>query len=691
MSYSQFEARPQPKSKRAFHPKVRTGCHLRRVRCDERKPYCKGCVRLGRICEYAAPTIQPKPMQLQLQQTLLPAPVPMWTEADSLRTAYYNAFQRYDPIGISNSETFAQVIPRESFSDDVFYPICMSLGALSLSSAARSIAGCDEQSLIPLATSSPADAVHAKAVRYYSTALSRLRERLGSEGASLSPRTLLLTTGAMASFELMQGNLIGSCHLQVACFSVLGDAVIAHAQSGKSERFGLTALHKDDLAIAETEAVHIRLAAMCLLEQPMLFKRRFQRTVPIPRPALGELPQPDAPTKTFQTSWNAFAQRLEDWKLACCWSICLNGTSAKLPEYLDDQRILVDCLHSWGKTITARTRLSRCLSLDHDHVQVLKVLLIYVRAMQLFLAPDDEDTQRFGSVHATDLADLARLPLRPMGRFIGGFLLGSWNDCFSDSLLLPMIKFSALKRKCATTTINSKLAKQQLDLGEAIWFTLAQYYEGSKSQHDAGFLPVRTRISWTSLWWDHYSDLFRAYIKDVGDEDHSYSCDTTIYTVSHDGSPKLPLGAILQVLHSKTAEYFAQPLPRETLKDVYPARIAAVSRTISRFVVYCYPHVPRNVQVDISIWASIANVLDDEISTDPAAHTSDLWTDLAFLRAAVPYGRGIPRGGGAAGVGSCGQEVPRIPRQGVFGRTGAFGGMEPAGGPTSATTASPAR
>lgn len=487
-------------------------------------------MRLGHICEYAAPATQPQPKPMQLQQKLLPAPVPIWSEADSLRSAYYNAFQRYDPIGISNSETFAQVIPRESFSDDVFFPICMSLGALSLSTAARSIAGCDDQSLIPLATSTPSDAVHAKAVRYYATALSRLRERLGSEGASLSPRTLLLTTGAMASFELMQGNLVGSCHLQVACFSVLGDAVISHAQSGDSERFGLTALHKDDLAVAETEAVHVRLAAMCLLEQPRLFKRRCQRTVPIPRPALGELPEPDAPTGRFQKFWNAFARKLENWKLACYWSICLNGTSAKLPEFLNHQRILVDFLHTWAKTITARTRLSRRLSLDHDHVQILKVLLIYVRSMQLFLAPDDVEIQSFGSVHATDLAELARLPLRPMSRFIGGFLFGSWNDCFADSLLLPMIKFSALRRKCATTAINSKLAKQQLDLGEAIWLTLAQYYEGSKSHHDAGFLPVRTRISWTSLWWDHYSELFKTYIKDMGDEGCSSSCDTSTKT-----------------------------------------------------------------------------------------------------------------------------------------------------------------
>lgn len=84
----------------------------------------------------------------------------------------------------------------------------------------------------------------------------------------------------------------------------------------------------------------------------------------------------------------------------------------------------------------------------------------------------------------------------------------------------------------------------------------------------------------------------------------------------------------LREVHSKTAEYFAQPLPRETLKDVHPARIATVCRTISSLVVYCWPYVPRDVQVDITIWQSVINVLDDEVSEDPSAHTATLLTDM---------------------------------------------------------------
>lgn len=84
----------------------------------------------------------------------------------------------------------------------------------------------------------------------------------------------------------------------------------------------------------------------------------------------------------------------------------------------------------------------------------------------------------------------------------------------------------------------------------------------------------------------------------------------------------------LRYVHSKTAEYFTLPLPRETLKSVDPARIAAVTRTISHFIVYCWSKIPRDVQVDISIYLSIINVLDDEINADPNAQMVSFWGDL---------------------------------------------------------------
>ncbi|KAI1860288.1 uncharacterized protein JN550_011666 [Neoarthrinium moseri] len=56
MSQPTLNSHPGKKSlfKRAFHNKVRTGCRtckIRRVRCDEEKPFCKRCTTTGRACD----------------------------------------------------------------------------------------------------------------------------------------------------------------------------------------------------------------------------------------------------------------------------------------------------------------------------------------------------------------------------------------------------------------------------------------------------------------------------------------------------------------------------------------------------------------------------------------------------------------------------------------------------------------
>lgn len=492
---------------------------------------------MGHTCEYAPPDVHPSKRK-HLQQELLPAPpVIIWTEADSLRSAYYHTFQRHDPVGLSTSDAIAQVVPREGFSDDVFHHICMSLGALSLSPVARFRASCDEQSVIPVEMSSPYDAHHAKAIRYYTTALTLLRVRLGAETTTLSPRTLLLSMSAMAYFEILQGDVVAGCHLQLNCFSVLGDAIILQAQNGDLQKFGLKAMYKGDSAIEEMEALHIRLAAMGLLGSPDKFVRTGRRILPIPRPSLGGLPQPDDSTEMFRTSWNAFAQGVESWRLACYWAICLNGTSASLLRFLDDQHILVECLRAWEKVIESRIGLTRCLSFGESHLQVLKVLLIYVRSMQLILAPEDDDTKKVESLHATDMAQLAELPVRTMSRFLGGFLFGSWNDFSIDSQLLPMIKFTALKKRRGATSINLRLAQLQLGLGDAIWSIMKQYYDRSRSRYNSGYPTADIKLSWTFTWWKHNRDIFESTISSLILGGLSHSSD--VHTSGSNGEDKV--------------------------------------------------------------------------------------------------------------------------------------------------------
>lgn len=460
----------------------------------------------------------------------------IWTEVDSLRSAYYHTFQRYDPVGLSTSDAIAQVVPREGFSDDVFHHICMSLGALSLSPVSRSRASCDDQPIVSLATSSPQDTHHAKAIRYYTTALTLLRLRLGADTATLSPWTLLLSMAAMAYFEIMQGNILAGCQLQLNCFSVLGDVITPQAQNGNLKKFGLKALYKGDLAIEEMEALHLRLAAMCLLGSPDKFLRTDRRTLPIPRPSLGGLPQPDNPTEVFRKFWNAFAQGIESWRLACYWAICLNGTSADLLHFLDDQRILVKCLQAWERIIESRIRLSCCLHFDENHVKALKLLLIYVRSMQIILAPEDEDTQKLESFHTKDMAELAELPVTTMSRFIGGFYFGSWNDFSIDSRLLPMIKIMILKRRRGATPINLRLAQLQLGLGDAIWVIMKQYYDGSRVRYNSGYPTADIKLSWTFTWWKNNRDIFESAINGSSlEQPLSLSYDTPTSGDGEDG------------------------------------------------------------------------------------------------------------------------------------------------------------
>jgi hypothetical protein len=58
-------------------------------------------------------------------------------------------------------------------------------------------------------------------------------------------------------------------------------------------RYSLITLYKDDLADEEIKAVHVRLAATCLLGPPQQFERMDQRTTSIRHPSLGKPAHPD--------------------------------------------------------------------------------------------------------------------------------------------------------------------------------------------------------------------------------------------------------------------------------------------------------------------------------------------------------------------------------------------------------------
>ncbi|KAH9990467.1 hypothetical protein F4779DRAFT_610062 [Xylariaceae sp. FL0662B] len=85
---SQHSGDSRPARKRASKPKVRTGCiscKKRHVKCDEGKPSCAECERLGLMCEgYATPKIK-KPAP-RTERLLLPKPELIASTASSSQT-----------------------------------------------------------------------------------------------------------------------------------------------------------------------------------------------------------------------------------------------------------------------------------------------------------------------------------------------------------------------------------------------------------------------------------------------------------------------------------------------------------------------------------------------------------------------------------------------------------------------------
>lgn len=81
-------------------------------------------------------------------------------------------------------------------------------------------------------------------------------------------------------------------------------------------------------------------------------------------------------------------------------------------------------------------------------------------------------------------------------------------------------------------------------------------------------------------------------------------------------------------IHSKTAKFFTQPLPRAMLKRVEPAQVVGVMQSISRFVTCCWPRVPWDVQANITIFFVVANLFDDSVDRDPSIEMNSFWTDL---------------------------------------------------------------
>ncbi|KAI1206264.1 uncharacterized protein F4807DRAFT_453476 [Annulohypoxylon truncatum] len=228
----------RPTRKRASKPKVRTGCiscKRRHVKCDEGKPSCAECERLGLMCEgYALPktkTLASRPERLLLPKPKLrplagsgskPSPSPQrtdhrpsvplmpsygfgWNEDD---VWYFTLFKdqichELSPYYITNFWT--QTSLRDSMVNRCIHHSILGIGAYGRALMElrneHSAHGKGPQTWWP---PSKLNRHHQAALMHHSKALSHLRSNIGLYG--LDGRLTMAATLLFIVFENMQGN-----------------------------------------------------------------------------------------------------------------------------------------------------------------------------------------------------------------------------------------------------------------------------------------------------------------------------------------------------------------------------------------------------------------------------------------------------------------------------------------------------
>ncbi|KAI0159878.1 hypothetical protein GGR52DRAFT_165635 [Hypoxylon sp. FL1284] len=232
--------------KRASKPKVRTGCiscKRRHVKCDEGKPSCGECDRLGLICEgYAAPKTKtpvsraerlllPKPKLASLAAApseltpepsrptdyhLLIPPVPNFgfemSEEDRWYFAIYRDQLAYELSPYCQANFFTRTSLRDSMINRCVHHSILSIGAY-----ARALM--DLHNEYPYGSEgsgmwwpqSVLNRHHQAALMHHAKALSYLRSNIGQYG--VDGRVTMTATLLFIVFENMQGNYHSSGNL----------------------------------------------------------------------------------------------------------------------------------------------------------------------------------------------------------------------------------------------------------------------------------------------------------------------------------------------------------------------------------------------------------------------------------------------------------------------------------------------
>ncbi|KAI0139424.1 hypothetical protein F4776DRAFT_587965 [Hypoxylon sp. NC0597] len=259
--WSLIERNRAPIKRRANHSKVRTGCitcKRRRVKCDERKPYCGRCEKSGYVCAgYEDPnakrggdtpppttldipkrsnTLRPKSLQpriidtfpeLEVDQLMPPSLTPAYLhERDA---PFFERFRAQICIDISTwcGGDYWKRILCEVMHDD-----CVRYAALALAAMLQAAEQCPDPT-------NPSQSALTQcregriALQYYMTAISLCRKQLAGGISNAVIRSNLTTTFFFSMIEILQGNMATVDQIMVNGALLVRDAIKARAPNGR--------------------------------------------------------------------------------------------------------------------------------------------------------------------------------------------------------------------------------------------------------------------------------------------------------------------------------------------------------------------------------------------------------------------------------------------------------------------------
>jgi hypothetical protein len=251
-------------------------CKLARVKCDEQKPNCARCVRLGLACRQST-SPDPAPKQPQQHQgknlrqllpsncsSVSPRPIPRQPPCsffDPEEGLYFDFFRkrvahRMDG-DIEMTSFWTRTVLQESTRDKTVLNAVVAISALA---RARMLVP-NHESPLDLATSSGAGRIqYLTAIQYYTRALADFRRRILPTMSEGSYRTVLIVTVLFIAFELCNVNTAAADKLAANAIHLLKDKLV---QSQRDLSKSALAASIDDQGIVEAEFFLIHTATLC--------------------------------------------------------------------------------------------------------------------------------------------------------------------------------------------------------------------------------------------------------------------------------------------------------------------------------------------------------------------------------------------------------------------------------------------